>query len=102
MPKRMIMVMCVGVVRCAVIGAALGAERPLDHSDGSAEPTHHVDQHTVFGEVHCVSRDLGGDVTVAEMPDHPLEQQRVIARDFGEPLRSRTYLDETAVFERYR
>ena len=91
-------------VRVAVIGigAAFGIERRLDLDHARAKPLHHRLDDMVAPYPQAARRDLGRQMTVAEMPGDPNQMLRIGTPDLGQRLRRRDDLHQPAVVEHQR
>jgi hypothetical protein len=89
-------------MRVARIGAAFGIKGRLDLDDARAKPLHHGFDDMIMPDTQGLSRDLGRQMPVAEMPGKANQMMRVAAADLEKPLRSGHDLDQPAVFKHQR
>jgi hypothetical protein len=83
----------------AFVSAAFGIERRLDLDDARAQPLHHRLDHMIAADAQSPLRDLGRQVSVAEVPGEADQMLRVARPDFQERLGRRHHFDQPAIFE---
>jgi len=83
-----------------LIGAAFWLERSIDDGDGGAKAAHHFFQHRIAGDADAVGKQLGRDVTVAEVPGEAGQMVRVAGDDLGHRLLSRHHRNGAAIVQR--
>jgi len=75
------------------VGAAFGIERRLDLDHARAEPLHHRLDDVVAPDPQRLGHDLGGQMTVAEMPADPDQMMRIGPANFEQWLGGGDHLD---------
>jgi hypothetical protein len=93
------MIMRIIGVRVAGIGAAFGIERPVDLDQARAQPSQHRLDHMIAADAQSPLRDLGRQVSIAEVPGEADQMLRVARPDFQERLGRRHHFDQPAIFE---
>ncbi len=83
----------------AGIRSPLRVERRLDLDDTGPQTPHHLLDHMIPADAQAAPHDLGGQVTVAEMPGNPHQMLRIVAADFNQRLGSRHDLDKPSVLQ---
>jgi hypothetical protein len=97
-----VMIMLVGTVTTAGIGATFGIERRLDFDDARAETLHHRLDDVIAADPQTFADDLGRQVPVAEMPGDPDQMMRIDTAYFHQRLRCGHHFDQPAVLEHQR
>src|SRR5689334_19031825 len=69
------------------VGAAFGVEGARYDARFRTEPAHHVGDHVVLADVDDACSNLGGEVTIAEVPGDAGQRAAIPAGDFQQPLR---------------
>ena len=91
--------MAVSVISVAVIGAALGREGFGYIGDGRAEPGQHIPDDMVALDQDTISRNLGREMAVTDMPAQSRQMFAVPPGDLIQCLGRRGNADQAAVFE---
>lgn len=86
----------------AGIGAAFRIERRFDGNDTRAEATHHLLDHVIAPDAQALADDLGGQMTIAEMPGDPHKMMRIRAANFHQRFGRGDHLDQPPVFQHQR
>ena len=90
------------LLRMRVIRAALWTKRPLDARKPAALPAHHLGKHVVVFDVNRIGRDLGGRMTIADMPGDAQQAQRIVSPYLEQFLRRRFHKYEAIIVETQR
>lgn len=98
---RIRMHLCVPMLTSG-IGAAFGIERRLDLDDARAEAFDHRLDDVIATDTQGFRHDLGGKVTIAEMPGDPDQMMRIASLDLEQRLRGRHHLDQPAILKHQR
>jgi len=98
-PRMIMRVIC---VRVAGIGAAFGIERRFDLDQARAQPSQHRLDHMIAADAQSPLRDLGRQVSIAEVPGEAHQMLRIAPPDFQQRLGRRHHLDKPAIFEHQR
>jgi hypothetical protein len=96
------MIMPVIMAAIVVVSALLGLEWPLNLRDRTALSAHHFGQHVVILDINRVSRDFSRGVTIADVPAHAHQAQRVLGPDFQKLLGCRLDGDQPPIFQLHR
>ncbi len=96
----MVVIMVVAVIMAAmVISAALGPEGSGHFGDCAALSADHFGKDMVVLNIERVRRDLGGRVTVADMPGHPDQPEHAVGPHFEQRFRRGVHFHEAAVIQ---
>jgi hypothetical protein len=99
---RVPVVMTVIMAAIVVVSALLRLECPLNLRDRTALSAHHFGQHVVILDIDRVSRDFGWRMTIADVPAHAHQAQRVLGPDFQKLLGCRLDGDQPPIFQLHR
>jgi hypothetical protein len=102
MSMRVPVVMTVIMAAIMVVSALFGLECPLNLRDRTALSAHHFGQHVVILDIDRVSRDFGWRMTIADVPAHAHQAQRVLGPDFQKLLGCRLDGDQPPIFQLHR
>jgi len=98
MVMAVIMMLAV-IMATMVVSAALGPERSGHLGDRAALPADHLGKNMVFLDIERVRRDLGGRMTVANVPGHPHQPEHALRSHFEQRFGSGLHLHEAAVIQ---
>jgi hypothetical protein len=96
----MVVIMVVVMPGTRRISTGFGIEWRLDRLNMTAEAFDHVLDDMIRPNADTVSKQLHGQMPVAQMPCDPHEFAVIMRVDFQQRFRSRTNADDTAVFQR--
>ena len=77
-----IVVMMSVIMTCSGIGPGFGLERAGHMMGLTALTAHHFRQHVIVLDIDCLRSNFGGRVTVADVPRHFQQAQRIVRLDF--------------------
>lgn len=87
------------VVTAMVIGAALGPEWPGDLGQGASLSADHLGKHMIILDIESIGGDLGGRVTVADMPGDTHQPQHVLGPHFQQIFDGGLHHHKPAIFK---